>query len=367
MQIAIIEPIGGHGGMDYYDYGLAMGLALNDIHVILYTSNDTNKREFKNVNTIQQFKNIWAGNKLMKICKYIFYHFAAYRDAKKRGIEIVHLHFFDQRIIDWIILYLAHVFKFKIVVTFHDVRSFDKSASEYVSKKCFRLIDGIVVHNNASFRMLPNYYTSLKEVIPHGNYLPFIEKIDVQHHDDNRFNLLFFGQVKKVKGLDVLLRAVKLLKDKKLPVHLMIAGKPWKSDLDYYRSLITELNIQDYVTAKFEYIADANVSDYFKHADLVVLPYRKIYQSGVLLLSMSYGIPILCSDLEAFTEVVRHGENGIVFKTEDESDLALKIAEIIENKALLEQLSLNSKKIVSERYDWKLIGKRTKEFYLKLL
>ena len=58
MKIALVEHVGGHGGMDYYDYGLAYGLGSNNISVSYHTSNETNMRIFDNVHTYYTFGNL---------------------------------------------------------------------------------------------------------------------------------------------------------------------------------------------------------------------------------------------------------------------------------------------------------------------
>jgi hypothetical protein len=73
-HIGIVEPVGGHGGMDYYDYGLAIGLASQNIDVTLYTSSETTPRNYDGVNTVLCFRRMWKRNILIKSYKYIAGH-----------------------------------------------------------------------------------------------------------------------------------------------------------------------------------------------------------------------------------------------------------------------------------------------------
>lgn len=368
-KVGIIEPVGGHGGMDYYDYGLAMGLGSNNTLVRYYTCDQTQIREYKNTETIICFRNMWKRSFVIKSAKYLYGHLFAIRDLRKHSFKIVHLHFFTFRSIDLIILWMAKFYKLKIVATIHDIDSFDKKAISFIEKSCLKLINGIIVHNETSLKMLmgklkievPN------AIIPHGNYLPFINTIEIKERLNEKLSILFFGQIKKVKGLDILLNAVKIVLDSGYNLELVIAGKPWKSDLEEYENLIEKLGISNSVKTKFNYIPDSEVSAYYNDADIVILPYRTIYQSGVLLLTLSYGKPVICSDLQAFQEVIVDGVNGLLFQTENAFDLAEKIIDVIQNPNLLNTIKLNSIKTIKEDYDWGKIGAKTSQFYKDVL
>ncbi len=368
-SVGIIEPVGGHGGMDYYDYGLALGLSENNVNVVLYTSNETKIRNYQNVTTKLFFNNMWKSNFIIKVLKYLFGHYFAIKDLKKRDIKILHLHFFKLRLIDLFIIKLAKFHGLIVIGTLHDINAFDKKANKLVEKKCINFLDGIIVHNQSSLNSL-NKKQKLKssiKIIPHGNYLPFLDKTKFKSlKNDDKLKLLFFGQIKKVKGLKTLLEAMKILKDADQKIELVIAGKAWKSDLNVYTELISKLNISEIVKTNFSYIPDSEVSNYFNSADLIVLPYTKIYQSGVLLLSMSYGKPVICSDLDPFKEIIIDNENGFLFQSENEIDLAKKIIDIIE-KNKLSSVTENANALISSKFDWINIGKTTKEFYTNLL
>lgn len=365
MKVAIIEPVGGHGGMDYYDYGLAYGLGSNDACVYYYTCDETNVRNFPNVFTIISFKKLWYSNFICKVFRYIKGHLVSFEDVRKKGIKIVHLHFFTFRVIDCLVLIMARVMNLTTIVTVHDINAFDKRANRIVEKWSYRLIDGVIVHNQASFVDLKKKCMPVKKtaIIPHGNYKPFIRQLS-EKDKTKIFTLLFFGQIKEVKGLGILLKAIKLIVNKGFSdIELIIAGKAWKSDLNYYQNLIDELGIQNYVKADFRYIPDEEVSSIYSKADLVVLPYTEIYQSGVLLLTMSYGKPVLSSGLKAFREIVVDGKTGFIFENKNEVDLAKKIINIMNHPEILKEVANNAISVMDTHYNWINIGKKTLDFY----
>lgn len=369
LTIGIIEPVGGHGGMDYYDYGLALGLGESNVNVRLYTCDVTEPRTYKNVTTILNFKNIWGNNFFRKVSNYLWSHYLSFKDLKKHNGSIAHLHFFSLRTIDMAVLLLGRARKLKLVVTIHDVNAFDNSEHSFIEKYCHRLIDGVIVHNQTSLKELLKKETIKAPVaiIPHGNYLPFIEPIKTNISEGEGLTILFFGQIKEVKGLDILIKAVAIVHKAGFNIRLKIAGRPWKSNLTEYVQLIEDLKITDIVESTFKYIPDEDVAKYYENTDLVILPYREIYQSGVLLLTMSYGVPVLCSSLEAFLEIITPDVNGYIFKTENVNDLADQIIKIMHNKQGLKEVAANSNKLISEKYDWVHIGELTKTFFDSVL
>lgn len=109
------------------------------------------------------------------------------------------------------------------------------------------------------------------------------------------------------------------------------------------------------------------VAFYYRAADLVVLPYRKIYQSGVLLMAMSYQVPVLVSDLPGMLEVVQDEDTGFVFKTGNHQSLQACLLKILEYPRLLAEVSQKASALMRNKYDWANIGLSTKKLYRDLL
>src|ERR1700741_1022548 len=76
------------------------------------------------------------------------------------------------------------------------------------------------------------------------------------------------------------------------------------------------------VLLKADFIPDDETETYFKAADVFVLPYRHIYQSGVLFLGHSFGLPVLAADVGSLKDDIVEGQTGFIFKPEDPEDLA---------------------------------------------
>lgn len=345
-----------------------MGLAHHNFEVYYFTSNATKTLPLDHVHTIHSFSSIWdQNNKILKIIYYFKGLFRSLRCSKKKKIKILHFHVFH---INWLFLFsivICKILRFKVVVTIHDIATLaGKSLPAFFHKKLIYSIDEIIVHNKSSLReitdLLPKRTYNL---IPHGNYLPFVKKVRPQEFTTD-FRILFFGQIKKVKGLDILLEALSILKERNIKCKLTIAGKIWKDRFERYQSIIDERKLGELVVTDLNYIPDHAIWDYFNAANLVILPYRKIYQSGVLLMAMSYGRVVLTSDLPAFKEILVANHNGFLFKCGDAASLANKIKEINLRRSILPKIEDQAYEDVSGKFDWKVIGAMTEKVYSKI-
>ena len=100
--------------------------------------------------------------------------------------------------------------------------------------------------------------------------------------------------------------------------------------------------------------------NYYCAADFIILPYKKIFQSGVLLMAMSYGTPVITSDIPGMTEIVQNGLNGITFRSEDQNDLASTINNALNlNTQVILDISQNALALMKSKHSWGLIGALT--------
>ena len=179
--------------------------------------------------------------------------------------------------------------------------------------------------------------------------------------------LLFFGMIKKVKGLEVLLQAMKKVIANNSDVFLVIAGRVWENDFSIYQKIINDNNLSDYCLIHNKFIPHEDVDHYYASADLVVLPYKRIYQSGVLMMSMSYEKAVIVSDLPPLIEVVEDMKTGFVFESENSESLSEKLNRILSDKNKLEEVRIEGSNYIKSKYDWLEIGKEMKKSYQSIL
>ena len=379
LKVAIIDHLGAHGSSHhFYLFGQAKGLLANDTDVHLYTNSNTINPCIDNLSFYQFYSNIFnRKNKIISLFIYLIGSLKSHFHARYKNCTIFHYHLFGSSVLVLFNMLLAKLLFAKITITIHDVKSFSSVSSfKLYSRLIYFFSDTIITHNEYSFKEIIEKNTSLSHktsIIPHGNYLPFIKIKEDQKASRIKLGiekekkvLLFFGMIKKVKGLDILLSSLPKVIEKHSSLVLLIAGKPWKDDFSYYQKLIDELSISKYCKLDIKFISHSDVPYYYSAADIVILPYRKIYQSGVLMMSLSYKKPVVVSDLPSFKEIIDDNRTGYVFESENSLDLSRVINKALDNPKLLEEIKENGYNLIASDYKWETIGKQTVDAYLKI-
>jgi glycosyltransferase involved in cell wall biosynthesis len=141
--------------------------------------------------------------------------------------------------------------------------------------------------------------------------------------------ILFFGIVRKYKGLDVLLRAMPRALSE-VDCRLIVVGEFYEP-VEKYNRLIGELGLERSVTIENRYVANEEVPALFAAADVLVLPYLSATQSGVARIALANSLPIIASRTGGLSEVVIEKVNGLLFAPGDADALAECIIEYFKN------------------------------------
>ncbi len=128
---------------------------------------------------------------------------------------------------------------------------------------------------------------------------------------ENDTVLLFFGLVRKYKGLDLLLEAYKNIYERSPGLKLLIVGEFYEPEA-HYRQMAQSLGISDAVVIENRYVPDEEVSPYFEMSDCVVLPYKSATQSGILSMAYGFGRPVVVTDVGELGALVEDGRTGVV-------------------------------------------------------
>jgi D-inositol-3-phosphate glycosyltransferase len=365
-RIALIEPSGGYSGMQYYNIGMANGLIFNGAKPFLFSSSCENlvKTDYEVI--YNYFDKVWTVNGVF--FKFYFYFIGLTKsviEAKKKYCNVVHLHQFHLNLNFLFTIVICKLFFRKLIVTIHDVESFDKKKNRFkfiFSSILILLVDKFIVHNKSSFLELSKVIKSNSAIIGHGNYIPFF-KAKPYVSKNKKFNILFFGLIKETKGLDILLESLIVLKDLNLDFKLTVAGRPWRNDFSKYQNIINENKLQDNVTTFLHFISEIDLVKHFDDCDIVVLPYRKIFQSGVVLKAMSFKRAVLCSSLPAFEELVIDGFSGYIFERGNSNSLSDKLKQIISDRNGLEKIVENAYKVLENDFNWNNISFELNNLY----
>lgn len=208
-----------------------------------------------------------------------------------------------------------------------------KSMSSYLLSAC----DGFIVLSESLLDDLTIFTPSNhKAFVPHPVYEQFGEAVDREEAaerlglDPSLKYLLFFGMIRKYKGLDLLIRAFAEMRYRVPELRLIVAGEFYAGEKDYM-DLINESGLGDRVIVRDHFIPSSKVRFYFSLADLVTQPYRSATQSGVSQVAYHFGVPMLVTDVGGLAEIVPHMKVGYV-TLPDEHEIAGAITDFFENE-----------------------------------
>jgi glycosyltransferase involved in cell wall biosynthesis len=179
--------------------------------------------------------------------------------------------------------------------------------------------------------------------------------------------LLFFGNIAPYKGVEYLVEAMELLESHLPRLRVIIAGRP-KGSESYWRSLddrIERSGLGPRVIRYIEYVPDAETEIYFKAADVLILPYTQIFQSGVLFLAYNFGLPVIAADIASMKDDIVDGETGYVFEPKSGEDLARKIDAYFASPlyATLGEARPRIQQYAAEKYSWAKVAAISKSVY----
>ena len=291
--------------------------------------------------------------------------------------------YFDRTILNIVYKILGK----EVAYTAHNINEGERDRNDTLLNRItlrfmYKFVDHIFVHTEKmKLQLIRSFHLSDSKVtvIPFGinNVLPnsrmtALEAKRVLNIVDHHKTLLFFGQIAPYKGLDILITALSLLRCKGNNWRLIIAGGIKEGHHEYWaniQNMIEQHDLGSNIMKTIEFIPDHKVELYFKAADVAMLPYRNIFQSGVLSLAYNFGLPVIAADVGAFREDIVEGETGYVVRPESPEDLADKISQYFGSE-LYKNLQVNRKKIMeyaNERYSWHTVGEITHAVYSSLL
>lgn len=381
------------GGRDRpYVFGLATELTSKGATLDLIGSDYVDFDEFHGdprVNFLNlrgdQRVNASLRSKVSRVSKYYAKLISYAAGAKPRIFHILwnnKLETFDRTLL---MLYYRILGK-KIVLTAHNVNAAIRDSKDTLLNRLtlriqYRLADHIFVHTNQmklelceQFGVRANRVTvipfGINNSVPDTRLTPSEARRRLGIRDDEKA-ILFFGNIAPYKGLEYLTTAFRQILSQRDNYRLIIAG--WPKNCESYWAAIQETlreGVQSgRVLLRAEYIPDEETELYFKAADVLVLPYRFIFQSGVLFLGYSFGLPIVAADVGTLKDEIIEGKTGFVFRPEDSVDLASAIERYFRSDLFA---NLNSRRqeirdFAMERHSWDTVGKMTMKVYADLL
>ena len=262
--------------------------------------------------------------------------------------------------------------KTRLVLTIHNIYPHNMSSKRKKAynarfRKASSLFDAFIVHTKISKEDVIREFglSSVKvHVCCHGVFESKGVTISSEYRKDGKLHILQFGGQSYYKGTDLLVDAVCGLDDeRKKRIETHIVGGISLSFLDELK----KKDVDSVITWRAYFLSDEELYQEINAADLIVLPYRAISQSGVLLLSIFFGKLIVCSDLPSFKETMQ-GEDGncldndLFFKNEDADSLRGLIVRYIDGKVDEEAVRKRVNHLKS-LYSWQSAAMATMKVY----
>ncbi len=378
------------GGQDKsYAFALAMALSSKGVRVEVI-GNDrvdspefhrTPKLNFRNLGGIQHAEARFS-KKVFQVLLYYARLIRYVTIAKPRLLHILwnsKFEYFDRTLL----MAYCKLRGKKIALTAHNVNRGKRDASDSLLNRVtlriqYRLVDHIFVHTDKMrSELLEDFGVQGKSVtripfglniaVPNTSLTPEAAKHRLRIERAEK-TILFFGRIAPYKGLEYLLTAFHKISSNHANYRLIIAGAPMKGYEEYIdriHQMVNQAESQDCIIPKLEFIPDEDTELYFKAADVLVLPYKDIFQSGVLFLGYSFGLPAIAADVGSLREDIVQGETGFLYRPGDSASLADTIEKFF-GSDLYKDLNTRRCEIrdyASARHSWDTVGELTRKAY----
>ena len=232
----------------------------------------------------------------------------------------------------------------------HEKRWGDKAFARYFVGAC----DDFVVMSKSVGDIIASFSKKEVRYAPHplydtyGERMPTVEARRLLRLPENKRMVLFFGFIRKYKGLDLLLEALAQTHD----VHAIVAGECY-GDWVVYQRILEVHQLTDRVHIFPDFIPKEHVRRYFSAADLVVQPYKSATQSGISQIAYHFETPMIVTNVGGLAEIVADGISGYVVAPKPEA-IAAAIRDFFDNQrssALQEGLKAEKK-----RFSWSYLA-----------
>jgi len=267
------------------------------------------------------------------------------RDFQRRGIRIVH--------------------------TVHDVQLPETRVRSPYLKRIYRMADGLIFHAEENRRRCLEDFCRGEHpntrIIPHGDYGFLATPMERQ---DARARLgigdgpllLFFGYIRRYKGLDVLLNAMPAIRSAVPGAQLMVAGKDVEGGGKYVAQCV-RLGLRDAVHLRLEYIPLEDIATLFSACDIVVLPYRELTQSGVVQLAHAYGRAVVATAVGGLPEVLKDEVSGRLVPPESPEALAQAVIDVLREPGRADRMGAEGRARAEQHFRWDDIAAQSFELY----
>jgi D-inositol-3-phosphate glycosyltransferase len=376
-----------------YAFGLAMALTSKGVNLDVIGSDDVDSPEMHFTPKLR-FLNFRRGSRenvsaAERASRLLIYYMRLIRYAAHQKPRILHIlwnnkfEMFDRTLL---MLYYRMRGK-KISLTVHNVNQARRDAKDSLLNRLtlkiqYRLTDHVFVHTQKMKSELVEEFGvregnvtvipfGINNAVPHTNLTASEAKRQLGIADSEK-TILFFGRMRPYKGLEHLLAAYEQLMIRQPDYRLIIASEPKKGSEEYLKQIQETIGLIDgrrRIVCRIEFIPDKDIEQYFKAADVLVLPYKEIFQSGVMFLAYSFGLPLVSADVGSFREEIIEGRTGFLCNPGDPADMVSSIEKYFASDLYrhLEERRREIRELALSRHSWDVVADKTVSVYLGLM
>lgn len=377
MKVLFVDQFGKTTGRDT----LALAELINqdkEVDMTVYLSDNTEIPSDRNytVDIKTGFHGAYEGSFLNKATNYIKALKELKREIRDCNYDVVHLQWFSLPWIEWI--YVGSIAKkHKVVVTVHDVIPFDNRPMEMKClDKIYTRANALIMHTKSGKELFRKTYRAKTPITVVGQ--KFCLKSDYTRIDNKEakkhFGIpedavvyLYYGTIRPSKGLDILIKSIHAAHKENEKIYLLAAGAFHKVNEEEYRNLVKEQLDMSFSTVNFGFVPQEEEQWYFSAADVVVLPYLEVTQSGVAQLGLMYELPLIATDIGEMADVCKDGQNGMVIKPGDSESIRNAIVKMAADEIVRKKMSETSKTLAETEFSLKYKAMRIRDTYYKLM
>lgn len=225
----------------------------------------------------------------------------------------------------------------------------------------------LIFHSQSTyerFRAIGDTGHNKAAIIPFGKFETNLlyekeEKLNLDIPQD-KVVFLLYGYIRPYKGLDLLATVMEKLEYLSDKFVLILAGEGNDPNLEKF-------NLMRNCIVLNRFLSNNELMRLNRIATVVLMPYHTASQTGIAPTCFMFGNPIIATNVGALSEVIINGKNGILVESENADAFATAMKQVVENPDLIKDLSNGAIKFGDgDRYDWKIIAKKTMEFYFNL-
>jgi len=375
-NVIYCDPMACNNNLQVYDDNLLSKVQCEDITYFLnkkYTGVFTGNENLILKYNYTYKKGVFKLLSYLSTMIYLFFFVLINKKSNILHFQWLRLPTFDY----YLISLLKKIKKIKFIFTAHDYLPHDTgNKHKKIYEKIYKKADAVIVHTEITKEQIKNEMNIGRDnihIIPFSSMELPCDDIETDKqtkklaelYPDDAINFVFPGAIRRNKGIDDLLEAwIKsdILKDGE-KCRLIVAGRDPDGFLKNYD--IKGLNI--YFDLKMlsneEYVAYMNI------ADIVLMPYRDISQSGVLFACMEHHKPMMVTNVGGLTEPFKYGNLGWIVNPNAPNEIKETLEHIVQNKSEIESIKNDNELwelLNGEIYSWDKAGRTTTELYEKI-